>query len=99
MKPLRQLKIKVFTPGNKAFKTIHMRVPKGMQYRDGGEEIVLRQFADEIEKAYPNDEFALKQLARGEFNFVHVGKKPVDPATLLVGGMAVGEVASVEVGS
>jgi hypothetical protein len=99
MKPLRKLKIKVFTIGNKSHKTIHLSVPKGMQYKDGGEDIVLRQFADEIEKSFPNDHFSLKQIGRGEYNFVWVGKKPVDPATLVVAGMAVGEVTSVEVGA
>lgn len=99
MKPLRQIKIKLFTIGNKSFRTMHIRAPKNMQYKDGGEEVVLRQFAEELEKSLPNEDFALRQVGRGEFNFVWIGKKPVDPELLVVAGMAVGEVASVEVGS
>lgn len=97
-KPVKQVKLKIFAPGNKSYKTTFVKVPNGQQFRPEGIEFVLRQAAKNIEEGFPLEEYSLRQLGRAEFNFVHVGKKPVDEAALLVGGVPLGEVATVEVG-
>ena len=97
-KPLRCLRIKLFTPGNRSHKTCVVKAKGGHHFTDEGEEIILKRYADEIEKAWPCDEFSLKEVGRGEYSFVWIGKRPIDEAALLVGGMPLGQVAQVEVG-
>jgi hypothetical protein len=99
MKPVKQIKVKVFTVGNKSCKTFHFRSPNGRVFTPEGVEHTLQRFAAEISKSFPHDEYTLKQLSRNEFNFCWVGKRVIDPGELLVGGMALGQIASVEVGA
>lgn len=97
-KPLKRLKIKLFYPGNKSHKVVLMNAPKGRIIPPGGEQTTLENFASQYEKNFPEDEFSLREVGRGEYNFVWIGKREADPAELLVGGMHLGEVVTVELG-
>lgn len=99
MKPLKQLKVKVFTVGNRSYKTVHLKAKPGHIFTPEGEEYALRQFAEHLEQQLPFEEFTLKQIGRGEYNIVHVRTKPADEREIVCAGMPLGEVASVEVGS
>lgn len=98
-KPLKQIRVKLFTPGNKSFKTVFLKAPNGRIFTPDGELMVLQRVAAQLEQAFPFEMFDMIQVGRGEYNFVHIGPRPVDEAALLVGGMPLGETASVEVGS
>jgi hypothetical protein len=99
MKPLKQLRIKVFQPGNTSCKQHRLHVPKGMIVKPGGEFDVLGRIADDLERTFPTEEFEMIEVGRGAYNFVHKGKRPIDPANILVGGLRLGEVATVQVGA
>jgi hypothetical protein len=99
MKPLRYLTIKVFSPGNRKHKTFMIKCPPGSHLKADGEDEVLKQFADRIERTWPHEEYAVREVGRGAWNFVWVRSTPVDDAELRIGGMKLGEVASVEVGA
>lgn len=98
-KPIKQLTIKVFAPQNKVHKTYYLRAKSGNIFTPEGIEYALQQFAGNIEKAHPYEEYSLKQISPRDFNFVWIGKKPVDEAAIRIGGMELGETATVEVGS
>jgi hypothetical protein len=97
MKALKRITVKLFAPGNKTHKTVTLPAGKGRMFVDEGVS-ALNHFAEELEKNFPNEDYALREVGRGEYNFVWIGKKAVDPADLLVGGMHLGEVATVELG-
>lgn len=97
-RPLKQITVKIFFPGNKGHRTRIFAAPAGHHFKVGGEQGVLETIAGEIEKQWPFEEYSLKEVGRGCFNFVWVGKKPVEDSELLVGGLQLGETTSVEVG-
>lgn len=99
MRPLKQITLKVFTPENRSHKTFIVKCPNGTQLKRGGENVVLKRFADELEKNFPLDDFEMREVGRGCFNFVWVRRKPVEEQSLAVAGMELGKQTTVEMGA
>lgn len=99
MKPLRYLTIKIFAPGNRQHRTRVIKCPKGHHIMLGEEKEVLKTITAELRKQSPDHDYEVKEVGRGAYNFVWVAQKPVPDEELLVGGMRLGEVTSVEVGT
>lgn len=76
-KPLRSINIRIFSPGNKSWTRLFIRAPKGRAFNDQGEDYVLKNIAERVEHAAPLEEYALRKVGRGEYNFVHIGKAAV----------------------
>lgn len=89
----KQIQVKLFLPGNKKFRLETIRAPKGQCFTSSGEDFVLAKVAVELEKNFPGDEYTMVQVGKGKYNFVWAGKKPIDEAELLVGGLRLGEVS------
>jgi len=97
---VKKLTIKMFAPDNRTHKTIILAVGKGKVFARGGEFNVLSNVADSLETQFPNDEFRMVQVGKGAFNFVWDRKKTLEEVAdrVMIGGMHLGEVATVEVG-
>ena len=98
---MKKITIKMFAPGNRTHKTVILAAGKGKVFNPGGEFDVLSNVADSLETQFPNDEFRMVQVGRAAFNFIHVRKKTLEEVVdrVMIGGMHMGEVATVEVGS
>lgn len=72
---IRSLKVKVFRVGNKGFVVQTNHAGQKKHFTADGIEKMLAQYAEQIEKNMPNEEYKLVQVGRGEFNFVHVETK------------------------
>jgi len=99
--PLKKLTIKMFAPGNRTHKTVILAAGKGKVFKPCGEFEVLSNVADSLETQFPNDEFRMVQVGPAAFNFVWERKKTLEEVAdrVMIGGMHLGEVATVEVGS
>ena len=98
---LKKLTIKMFAPGNRTHKTVILAAGKGKVFKPGGEFEVLSNVADSLETQFPNDEFRMVQVGPAAFNFVWERKKTLEEVAdrVMIGGMHLGEVATVEMGS
>jgi hypothetical protein len=93
------LRIKLFEPGNKKHKVYVFRAGKSRHFAERGVEDILGKVVAEIEKMYPHREYSMVQVGRGDYNFMDRGYKEVADEDLLVAGLRLGEVVTVEVGS
>ena len=98
---MKKLTIKMFAPGNRTHKTVILAAGKGKVFKPSGEFDVLSNVADSLETQFPNDEFRMVQVGPAAFNFIHARKKTLEEVAdrVMIGGMHLGEVATVEVGS
>lgn len=70
--------IRVFYTGKSTTRIIK---PKpGHHWNDAGVDEVLDWVASELGKKYPEDEFRMAAAGPGCFNFIHTGKRAVEPA-------------------
>jgi hypothetical protein len=93
------LRIKLFEPGNKKHKVYIFRAGDGRHFAERGAEDILGKVVAEIEKMYPEHEYAMVQVGKGDYNFMHRGHKEVAAEDIVVAGLRLGEVVTVEVGS
>lgn len=70
-KPLKKLVIKVFNRNNKEAKTHHITADNGRHFVGDGQ-AYLERFAEQIEQQWPDDEYKLVEVGKGQFNFVWV---------------------------
>lgn len=69
--------ITIFYPGNKRKKRIVHRPQPGMGFvTDKGVDMVLVKTADQIDKAFPNEEYGMVQTGPASFNFVWRKSRP-----------------------
>jgi hypothetical protein len=68
--------LKIFFPGNKKAHRQTVRAPYGQAFNAEGIERLLRDAADQIEKKWPTEQYALVALGPSSFNFVW--RNPVD---------------------
>jgi hypothetical protein len=93
------VRVKIFTPGNKKHKVYIFRAPAGRTFVEDGIDDIVEKCAAEVEKMYPEHEYGLVKVGKADFNFVHRGHKPVDEQDIIVAGLRLGEVVTVELGS
>lgn len=95
---MKKITIKMFAPGNRTHKTAILSAGKGRIFKPGHEFNILSRVADQLETEFPCEEFRMVQVGPAAFNFIHVRTNPVDPEQIMVGGMKLGEVATVRIG-
>jgi len=96
---LKNIRIKIFEPGNRKHKVYIFRAGKQRHFVEAGVTDILGKVAAEVEKMHPEHEYGMVQAGNGDYNFICRGYKAVADEDLLVAGMRLGEVVSVEVGS
>lgn len=93
----RPVKVRVYYSGNDGYEEVTVATGKGWSIDNA-----LDRVATELDERRPQDEYRLDEPGPGVYHFVWIGRKPIDPidpAHLTVGGLRMGEVATVEVGS
>jgi hypothetical protein len=75
VRPLKQITIRIFRPGGKKSKTHLYRAPNGKAFTETGLASLLEQTITNIETHLPDEDYAMRQVGRGAFNFVWMGKK------------------------
>jgi hypothetical protein len=95
---IKSIRIKIFEPGNRKHKVYMFRAGKQRHFVEAGVTDILAKVAEEVEKMHPEHEYGMVQVGKGDYNFLHRGFKPVEDEDILVAGMRLGEVVSVEVG-
>ena len=68
----KKLKAKIFYPGNQKHVVRENRAPAGKGFAEDNIIGWLKHLADSIEKAFPNHEYRMVELAPWSFNFVWV---------------------------
>jgi hypothetical protein len=66
----KKIKLKIFYPGNQKHVVKELRAPAGRGITESAIADWLKSFADGIEKAWPEHEYRLVELAPNSFNFV-----------------------------
>lgn len=89
----RPITIRVYASGNNGYEEAMVATGKGWSVDDA-----LDRVATELDERRPQDEYRLDTPAPRTFHFVWTGRKPLDPAHLMIGGMKMGEVATVTIG-
>lgn len=93
------IRIKIFAPGNKKHKVYIFRAPNGRSFVEAGVEDILSKVVAEVEKMYPEHEYGMVQVGKADYNFLDRGHKPVAGEDIVVAGLRLGEVVTVQVGS
>jgi hypothetical protein len=71
----KRIRVKIFAPGNKQGNALIIKAPKGKQFTEQGIAAHLDNIANQLEKAYPKDDFRMIELRDGQVNFVHQGER------------------------
>lgn len=74
-----QLTIRVFNLGNKGATKRRITPKPGHHWNDKGVDEVLDHLAEDLEKRFPAEEFRLVQVGPGAYNFIHAGKRELEP--------------------
>jgi hypothetical protein len=93
------IRIKIFDPGNNKHKVYIFRAPNGRSFIEAGVEDILGKVVAEVEKMYPEHDYRMVQVGRADYNFLDCGHKAVAGEDIVVAGLRLGEVVTVEVGS
>lgn len=74
MKPINQLLIKVWSPGNKKCRKTRCNAPKGTHYTMPGIEQALAAVGKQIRRTWPEERYEMVMINAGQYNFVWRGK-------------------------
>ncbi len=75
MKNPKNLRVRVFLPGNKRSTVKVFKAPPGKAFSEAGIESQLELTASQIEKHWPTEEYRLVATGLNCFNFVHAGPR------------------------
>lgn len=90
----RPVKIRVYYSGNHGYEEVTVATGKGWSIDDD-----LDRVAHELDERRPQDEFRMDEPAPRTYHFVWIGRKPLDPEHLMIGGMKMGQVDTVTLGA
>jgi hypothetical protein len=75
---LKTLRFRVFEPGNKISHLTTIQARPGMVFTEEGIQRELEKFSEMLDKTFPQQQFRLVELSRGQFNFINEPKsKPI----------------------
>lgn len=77
-KPVKLVTIKIFAPDNRTHTTHRVAAGAGKAFTQDGLDELLEGFVTKIERLQPDDEYALKNVGRGAYNFVWLRKRSME---------------------
>jgi hypothetical protein len=72
---MKNLRVRVFWPGNKRHYEKLFSAPRGHRWTPSGIDAQLELTASQIEKRWPMEHYHLVPVGHNAFNFVHLGHR------------------------
>jgi hypothetical protein len=72
---VKEIRFRVFEPGNNASRMLKLRAPAGQVYNEAAVDAALFQVAEKVEAVYPSHEYTVVQIGPAHFNFVWVSAR------------------------